>query len=149
MVADGLSRWRKVAGGRPPPATQELRTAWPGAAGDAIARHSVPVRRSRAGVVTIACADANWAQELAARGEQLATALRRACPGTQIIGLRFVVGDHVLGPPPAGPSRTARRRPSPAARAAAEEATRDVRDERLRALLRRAAAAAMSRPSRD
>lgn len=148
MLADGLARWRRGSG-RPAPGTDELRLAWPGAAGEQIAQRSVPVRRSRAGVVTIACADANWAQELAARGEQLATALRRACPGTQITGLRFVVGDHVLGPGTAGPPRASRRRPSPAARAAAEEATRNVRDERLRALLRRAATAAMSRPRAD
>ena len=47
-----------------------VQSAWPGAAGDAVAAQAEPVSE-RGGVVTVACRSATWAQELDLLGPQL------------------------------------------------------------------------------
>jgi hypothetical protein len=110
--------------------------------GAAAAAHSTPLRRTRAGVLTVACSDAAWAHELRMRGHELLPRLAEACPGAEVAGLRFVVADHVAreetpaaAPPPVPPA------PTEAQRAAARAAAADLGDERLRDLIARAAAA--------
>lgn len=125
-----------------------LAQVWPAVVGDAAAAHSVPIRRSRAGMVTVACSSAAWAQELTARRQELAERLRAQAPEETVSGLRFVVGDHVMvvapsvpePPPPPPPPR-----PGPAERAAGERAAEGIGDETIRRLVERAAAVAAAK----
>lgn len=121
-----------------------LRAAWPRAAGVAVAGAAIPVRRTKAGVLTVACRSAAWAQELAGHVDTLRARLAELAPEASVTGLRFVVGDHVMPdapPPPPPPPPPA----GPVARAAAARIVGPVGDERLRGLLERGAAAALQR----
>jgi hypothetical protein len=124
-----------------------VRAVWPDATGPGTVNHAYPIRRSRAGVVTVACADAVWAQELDARSEQIEALLADLLDDpSAVAGLRFVVADHALPPPmpvPAPPR--ALPPPDPAAVRRAQDATRDIEDPALRDLVTRAAARALER----
>lgn len=124
-----------------------VRAAWPDATGPGTVNHAYPIRRSRAGVVTVACADAVWAQELEMRGDEIADRLINIIGDPDAVqGLRFVVADHAIpqvrdepaAPPPLPP-------PGPQARARAEQATRAIDDPELREIVTRAAARALER----
>ncbi len=124
-----------------------VRAAWPEATGPGTVNHAYPIRRSRAGVVTVACSDAVWAHEMDARAEQLEARLADILEDPSAVsGLRFVVADHAL--PAAEPEAAPRAPlppPDPAALARAADATRDVEDPEVRELLTRAAARALER----
>ena len=139
MIGERLARYR---GGLDSPAGSELavlQAAWTDIAGPQAAANSVVVRRSRAGVVSVACASGIWAQELDARRDLLTDQLVRAAPHLEVTGLRFVVGDHVI---PASQTTRARPVPAPTAqeRAQAEKLFDAVTDADLRERLVRAAA---------
>ena len=124
-----------------------VRAAWLEATGSGTVNHAYPVRRSRAGVVTVACADAVWAQELDARGEEIEARLAEIIGDpAAVAGLRFVVADHALPAPSPGPgARDPLPPPDPRAVQRAEQATRDIEDPVLRDLVTRAAARALER----
>ena len=88
-LAEALEGVRRAAA----PATliAAVQTAWPGVAGDTLAAAAQPVSE-RAGVVTVACESAVWAQELELLGPDLLERLNGALEGTRIENLRFVVG---------------------------------------------------------
>ena len=124
-----------------------VRAAWPEATGPGTVNHAYPIRRSRAGVVTIACADAVWAQELEARAEEIEERLAEALDDpSAVAGLRFVIADHALpATDPSPPTRAPLPPPDPRAVERAEAATRDIEDPALRDLVTRAAARALER----
>ena len=67
--------------------------AWPRAAGEAIAAESEPVEE-RAGVLTIACSSATWAEQLDLLQAELLDRLRAEIGARgEIRDLRFQVGD--------------------------------------------------------
>ncbi len=124
-----------------------VRAAWPEATGPGTVNHAYPIRRSRAGVVTVACSDATWAHELTMRSEEitgrLAALVGDAASG---IDLRFVVADHAIPQGDPGPHRRpAPPPPDPAAMARAEQATQGIDDPDLRAIVTRAAARSLER----
>lgn len=128
-----------------------VRAAWPEATGPGTVHHAYPIRRSRAGVVTVACSDAVWAQEMDMQGDDIARRVNALLGDPDAVaGLRFVVADHAIpqvdtGPPP-------RRIPPPPAQEAvawAEQVTEDIDDPDLRALVTRAAARARERDNRS
>ncbi|MEQ9335866.1 MAG: DUF721 domain-containing protein, partial [Miltoncostaeaceae bacterium] len=92
----GTGAGRVVRSGAGGGGVRELRPAWVASVGEAAARHSDPVRRSRAGVVSVACSSAMWAQELMARRDELIERLRAESGDTTIAGLRFAVADHAV-----------------------------------------------------
>ena len=104
-----------------------VRASWPDATGPGTVNHAYPIRRSRAGVVTVACSDAVWAHELGMREEEITARLATALGDPDAVaGLRFAVADHArpradeeAPPSPAGPD------PGPDARRRAGEVTRD------------------------
>ncbi|MGE3138217.1 MAG: DciA family protein, partial [Thermoleophilia bacterium] len=98
-AADALRRFRRASGAPAPGPAGSAAAAWPSVVGDAAAVHSAPVRRTRAGVLTIACSSAAWAHELGMRREELLARLREAAPEAEVAGLRFAVADHVPGAP--------------------------------------------------
>ncbi len=144
-----LARFRRRGGGAPSGAgaqTAAAALAWPDVVGRAAADHSVPVRRTRAGVLTVACSDASWAHELTARRADLAARLARRCPEAAVTALRFAVADHVVpapapAPAPAPPPAV----PGPADLARGAAAAEGVREPALRDLVARAAAASAAR----
>ncbi len=69
----------------------EVQLAWPAAAGEAFARASEPVSE-RAGVVTIACRAAVWAQELDLLAPDLLARFEAALGARSVTRLRFVTG---------------------------------------------------------
>ena len=147
-AAEMLGRFRRRTPGRPGSETAAAATAWPAVVGPAIADNSVPVRRSRAGMLTVACSSAAWAHELTMRRDELVGLLAAAAPGAGVTGLRFSVADHVpAGDPPPPP-------PPPPAPPGADEVARGeaaaagVEDPTVRALIARAAAAAAARQRR-
>ena len=64
-----------------------IQRAWPQAVGDAIAREARPVAE-RAGVVTVACRSAVWAQELDLMAAELIEGLNRALGRPLVTSLR-------------------------------------------------------------
>ena len=142
-IGERLARYR---GGRDAPAGSEvgaLQSAWQEVAGPQAAANSVVVRRSRAGVVSVACASAAWAQELDARRDVLADRLIRAAAPVEVTAIRFVVGDHVI---PAIPATRPRSGPAPTEQERTLAATlfTEVMDSDLRERLVRAAAGQMA-----
>jgi predicted nucleic acid-binding Zn ribbon protein len=65
----------------------EVQRAWPDAAGEAFAARSEPVSE-RAGVVTVACASAVWAQELDLLSERVVERLNERLGRPAVSGLR-------------------------------------------------------------
>jgi len=145
-AAAAVARFRRRAGGRPGTETGAAAAAWTDVVGSAAAAHSVPVRRTRAGVLTIACSSASWAQELTMRRDDLLERLLARAPDTGVTALRFSVADHALAaapeaPPPPRPAP----RPTRAQTALGARAAEGLADERLRDLVARAAAASAAR----
>ena len=71
----------------PPTLLAEVQRAWPAAAGEAFARAGSPVAE-REGVVTVACAEAVWAQELDLMSERVVSALNDHLGRPAVKGLR-------------------------------------------------------------
>ena len=140
-----LSRFRRRTGRGPAGEVGAAAAAWPGVVGPAVADHTVPVRRSRAGMLTVVCSSAAWAQELTMRREELVEMLARAAPDAAVTGLRFSVADHVPSAAPVTAKPPPRPAPRPEDRALGEDAAADVADPALRALVARAAAASAAR----
>jgi len=65
----------------------EVQRAWPQAAGDAFAAQSEPVAE-RAGVITVGCVSAVWAQELDLLSERVVQRLNEALGRPAVKGLR-------------------------------------------------------------
>jgi predicted nucleic acid-binding Zn ribbon protein len=71
----------------PPTLLAEVQRAWPEAAGEAFARAGRPVGE-RDGMVTVACAQAVWAQELDLMSERVVEALNGVLGRAAVRGLR-------------------------------------------------------------
>lgn len=145
-VADAVRRYRAAATTAPPEGSgavdmAALVDAWAAVIGRGPA--SVPLRQSRSGVLSVACRSASAAQTLAARADQLLHALNTHS-GAHLRALRFVVADHVIPAVPT-PTRVAPVTPSAQAQATAKGLVSGVDDDRLRALLERAAAVSIQR----
>jgi predicted nucleic acid-binding Zn ribbon protein len=89
QLAEALAR----VAARVAPATTiaRLQGLWESVAGPVIAAEAEPVSE-RAGVVTVACASAVWANELELLAPGLVDGLNEALGGSAIASLRFVVG---------------------------------------------------------
>jgi hypothetical protein len=119
-----------------------LQEVWAQIVGPQAAAQSIVIRRSRAGVVNIACSSAAWAQELDSRRERWTEQLREQAD-VVVTGVRFVVGDHVMPAPPVGASAEPIT-PTAAELAQAEAGTPQIADRALRDLLIRAQAGQMA-----
>ena len=124
-----------------------VRAAWAEASGPGTVNHAYPIRRSRAGVVTVACADAVWAQELDMRTDELMGRLARILGDPDAVaGLRFVVADHAIPSPDPGPREAVDLPPpAPDSVAAGEAVAQSIDDPALRDLVARAAARSIDR----
>ena len=79
---------RLVADSAPQTLLAEVQTAWPEACGVPIAASSEPVAE-RDGVVTIACENGIWAQELELMSDELRTRIDASVGAERVRGLRF------------------------------------------------------------
>jgi len=120
--------------------------AWPLAVGPEIARNAWPARIARDGTLHVHTQDSIWAFELTTRAEEIRMRLGTAAPRR----ISFAPGplpepavelsEQVREPPPA---------PTPEHVAKAESLTRVIRDEELRKVVAKAAAASLSRDDND
>jgi hypothetical protein len=120
--------------------------AWPGAVGSEIARNAWPARIARDGTLHVHTQDSIWAFELTSRAEEIRTRLGTVAPRR----LSFAPGP--LPEPAAAFPEEARRRPpkpTPEHVAKAESLARVIRDEELRKVVAKAAAASLSRDDND
>jgi predicted nucleic acid-binding Zn ribbon protein len=120
--------------------------AWPGAVGPEIARNAWPARIARDGTLHVHTQDSIWAFELTSRAEEIRTRLGKVAPRR----LSFAPGP--LPEPAAAVPEEARRRlpePTPEHVAKAESLARVIRDEDLRKVVAKAAAASLSRDDND
>lgn len=149
-----VRKYRGPAGSAPASdadaALDAVQRHWIEVAGEAVAAKARPVRRAKSGAVTVACADAIWAQTLSSQADDLADRLRAVVGDDAFSSLRFVPDEHALrrlaeatAPPSAPP-------PVPAEKmAAAKRLAEGVADPVLRDLVARAAARAPTRSERS
>jgi len=120
--------------------------AWRSAVGPEIARNAWPARLARDGTLHVHTQDSIWAFELTTRADEIRTRLGKAAPRR----MSFAPGplpepaheplEEVRKPPP---------KPTPEHVAKAESLTRGIRDEELRKVVAKAAAASLSRDESD
>ena len=119
---------------------------WVGAVGPEIARNAWPARLARDGTLHVHTQDSIWAFELTTRAEEIRGRLGDSAPRR----LAFAPGPL---PEPAEDVPEAVRKPppppSPEHVAKAESLTREIRDEELRKVVAKAAAASLSRGDND
>ena len=63
-IGDEIKKELSRSGSRDAVPLAEVTSAWPAAVGDAVARHSWPLRISRDATLHVAVESATWAQEL-------------------------------------------------------------------------------------
>jgi Dna[CI] antecedent DciA-like protein len=120
--------------------------AWPAAVGREIARNAWPARLARDGTLHVHTQDSIWAFELTTRAEEIRARLGQVAPRR----LAFAPGP-LPEPAPDLPDEARERPPQPTAEhvAKAEALTRAIRDEELRKVVAKAAAASLSRDDND
>jgi predicted nucleic acid-binding Zn ribbon protein len=77
----------------PQTALAEVQRVWPAAVGEELARQSSPTAE-RAGVLTVSCADAMWAQELDLMSVQILAELNSRLRSGSVRRLRCVAVGH-------------------------------------------------------
>ena len=140
QVARELGRFGPASGMAP------LIEAWPLAVGPEIARNAWPARLARDGTLHVHTQDSIWAFELTTRAEEIRLRLGKAAPRQ----LSFAPGP-LPEPPLAAPEQVRERPPEPTPEhiAKAESLARVIRDEELRKVVAKAAAASLSRDDND
>jgi hypothetical protein len=120
--------------------------AWPLAVGPEIARNAWPARLARDGTLHIHTQDSIWAFELTTRAAEIRARLGAVAPRR----MSFAPGP-LPEPSAASPEQVRERPPEPTAEhvAKAESLTRVIRDEELRKVVAKAAAASLSRDDND
>jgi hypothetical protein len=120
--------------------------AWPAAVGREIARNAWPARLARDGALHVHTQDSIWAFELTTRAEEIRGRLGKVAPRR----MSFAPGP-LPEPSVASPEEVRARPPEPTSEhvAKAESLTRVIRDEELRKVVAKAAAASLSRDDND
>lgn len=139
-VARELSRFGPLVGMAP------IVEAWPESVGEEIARNAWPARLSRDGTLHVHTRDSIWAFELTSRGEEIRARLGEHAPPR----LAFAPGP--LPERSAEPSATPPESPpKPSAKhvAEADSLVRVIRDDDLRKVVAKAAAASLARADND
>ena len=140
QVARELGRFGPASGMAP------LVEAWPLAVGPEIARNAWPARLARDGTLHVHTQDSIWAFELTTRAAEIRARLGAVAPRR----MSFAPGP-LPEPSAASPEQVRERPPEPTAEhvAKAESLTRVIRDEELRKVVAKAAAACLSRDDND
>jgi Dna[CI] antecedent, DciA len=120
--------------------------AWPAAVGPEIARNAWPARIARDGTLQVHTQDSIWAFELTTRAEEIRVRLGKVAPR------RIAFAPGPLPEPPLPPAEEVHRRPpepTPEHVAKADALTRVIRNEELRKVVAKAAAASLSSDDND
>jgi hypothetical protein len=124
-------------------------THWAECVGAAVAAKSHPVRRSKTGTITVACADAIWAQTLSSQADDLLDRLRAVAGDDVAAELRFSVDEHALRrAAEAAPAAPLRPEITPEQLATGQSLAEAISDPVLRDLVARAAARSPRRDER-
>ena len=129
--------------------TAAIVRAWPAAVGETVARNAWPARVGRDGTLLVHTSSSTWAFELGRLGETILDRLRAELGSVAPPALKFAPG-----PLPEGRSETAGERPAPALESSPErlaeaaEIAAGIKDDELRRLVARAAAASLSNADR-
>ena len=147
-IGDGVARTLADLG--PGSAMVDIVRAWPGAVGDAVARHAWPARMARDGTLHVATSSSTWSLELtllqATMLERLGAALGDAAPTR----LRFAPGlVPDLRTPQDAAAPASALEPGAGDRLRAAELTAGIEDPELRDAVARAAAASLARAVSD
>jgi hypothetical protein len=120
--------------------------AWPSAVGPEIARNAWPARLARDGTLHVHTQDSIWAFELTTRAEEIRSRLGKVAPRR----MSFAPGP-LPEPSQESPEQVRERPPEPTPEhvAKAESLVRVIRDEELRKVVAKAAAASLSRDDND
>ncbi len=130
----------------PAPGMSPLVEAWPAAVGPEIARNAWPARLARDGTLHVHAKDSIWAFELTSRAEQIRLRLGEHPPPRLVFA---------PGPLPEAadviPDAPRRQVPKPTAKhvAEADSLVRGIRDEDLRKVVAKAAAASLANADND
>jgi len=120
--------------------------AWPQAVGAEIARNAWPARLARDGTLHVHAKDSIWAFELTSRADEIRRRLGTQAPKR----LAFAPGPLPELSPPASAEQSRRpRRPTAAHVAEAASLVRGIRDEDLRKVVAKAAAASLAHGADD
>jgi hypothetical protein len=135
-----LGRFGPAAGMAP------ILEAWPSAVGPEIARNAWPARVARDGTLHVHTQDSIWAFELTTRAEEIRSRLGKVAPRR----MSFAPGP-LPEPSQESPEQVRSRPPEPTPEhvAKAESLVRVIRDEELRKVVAKAAAASLSRDDND
>jgi predicted nucleic acid-binding Zn ribbon protein len=144
---------RRLTPGSPLPEAAALgavTSVWPGAVGEAIARHAWPARFARDGTLHVFTTSSVWAFELTTLAADIAAKLRAELGADAPPGLRFAPGP-VPAPAAGRPATAAAGPPPPSAadRAAAAAIAAALADDELRETVARAAAASLATARSD
>ena len=143
-VSSELSRFGPAAG------MADLVRIWPDAVGEAIAANAIPARIARDGTAHIATSSSTWAFELAQLEPTLLARLQEHLGEVAPPRLRFAPGRlPELSGEAANEAAARRIEPAPEHLAAGVEIAAQIRDEELRKLVAKAAAASLARADSD
>jgi predicted nucleic acid-binding Zn ribbon protein len=128
----------------------DIVTAWPGLAGEQIARNAWPARLARDGTLHVATSSSAWAFELAQLAPELLERLRSALGEAAPRGLRFAPGK-LPDAAEATPWEAERKVPDPSAEhlELAAALTDPIEDESLREVVAKTAAQSLARADDD
>jgi hypothetical protein len=139
-VARELKRFGPASGMAP------LVEAWPQAVGAEIARNAWPARLARDGTLHVHARDSIWAFELTSRAEEIRLRLGAHAPTR----LAFAPGPlPELAPVPSEEQLRRPRKPTAAHISEADSLARGIRDEDLRKVVAKAAAANLAKAADD
>jgi hypothetical protein len=139
-VARELKRFGPASGMEP------LVEVWPDAVGPEIARNAWPARLARDGTLHVHARDSIWAFELTSRAEEIRVRLGRSAPRRVV----FAPGPlPEIAPVPSEEQLRRPRKPTAAHIAEANSLVRGIRDEDLRKVVAKAAAASLARVAGD
>ena len=143
-IGDGVARQLRRFG--PASGMAPVVEQWVGAVGPEIARNAWPARLARDGTLHVHTQDSIWAFELTTRADEIRGRLGDAAPRR----LAFAPGP-LPEPPPVTSEQVRARRPEPSPEhvAKAESLARVIRDEELRKVVAKAAAASLSHADND
>ncbi len=139
LVSSHTRRWRLTALHR----LEVIRRKWARAAGEYVARHTVPVRLVRK-TLRVAVPDSGWASELTYMAGPILERLQAELRGAWVEEIKPVLVESIPDSPAPAPELELPE-PTEKMQERADRAVADIRDEELRAAMRRAVLASLRR----
>jgi hypothetical protein len=139
LVGSHTRRWRLTALHR----LEVIRRKWVQAAGEYVARHAVPVRLVRK-TLRVAVEDSSWSAEMTYLAGPIVERLQKILKGDWVEEIKPVLVESIPDPPPPAPGISLRE-PTEEMQQRADQAVKDITDEKLKESMRRAVLASLRR----